>query len=508
MSWSKIIGILCASAIGLGVLFYAGENLRGKAAWEKFKKEWEAKGEVFDYRRIIPQPVPSQDNFAHTPLLKPLLAHQWNAANTEVLKEPDPAKIQRANDLMKFTGETPGLVQWRLGRSVDLAAWQTYFRDHTERPNPKAAGQPAADILFALKKYDAEFQELTAAAKTRPRARFDINYEATFAALLPHLTVLRKASKGFALRAVAHLSHDDSNAALADAQMGLFLTETIQDEPLLISQLVRIAMLEIALQPIWEGLKNNQWNAAQLELLENQLGRIDMLQGYAIAIRGERDLANLMIERMREMPKKQLGQLMGNEGVPMHLIPTGWIYQNQKNINHLHISFTLPVVDPKTRRIHPEFADQMDQHFSKPRRGPYNILANLLMPAVSRVGLRVGSAQTAVDHAQIACRLARNKLNGTPIPPDLAGLNPALPQDPFTGKPYHYRRMGEHHYRLYSVGWNLKNEGGQPAFQNGSDQLNFNQGDWVWQYTPVPLPSENQPKKNPAEPAGPNTPKE
>ena len=64
-------------------MFYAGENLRGKSAWENFKKEWEAKGEVFDYKQVVPKPVPSERNFAHIPLLKPLHEYKWNKDLTE-----------------------------------------------------------------------------------------------------------------------------------------------------------------------------------------------------------------------------------------------------------------------------------------------------------------------------------------------------------------------------------------------------------------------------------------
>ena len=50
-------------------LFYAEENWRGKHAWEKFKREGEAKGEKFDFKDFIPPPVPDAQNFALTPVV-------------------------------------------------------------------------------------------------------------------------------------------------------------------------------------------------------------------------------------------------------------------------------------------------------------------------------------------------------------------------------------------------------------------------------------------------------
>ena len=41
-----LFGLACL--VTLVALFYAEENWRGKHAWEKYKQQWEAKGEHFD----------------------------------------------------------------------------------------------------------------------------------------------------------------------------------------------------------------------------------------------------------------------------------------------------------------------------------------------------------------------------------------------------------------------------------------------------------------------------
>ena len=52
----------------------------------------------------------------------------------------------------------------------------------------------------------------------------------------------------------------DRNAAFADAGMIMFLAQSVAGEPTLISHLVRIAILEQALQVIWQGLTENKWS--------------------------------------------------------------------------------------------------------------------------------------------------------------------------------------------------------------------------------------------------------
>ena len=44
-------------------IFYAEEDWRGKHAWEKCKRELEAKGMVLDWEKFIPPPVPDDQNF-------------------------------------------------------------------------------------------------------------------------------------------------------------------------------------------------------------------------------------------------------------------------------------------------------------------------------------------------------------------------------------------------------------------------------------------------------------
>ena len=87
------------------------------------------------------------------------------------------------------------------------------------------------------------------------------------AILLPHLAALKRCAQALQLRAIAELQNDQQEKALADVKLVLQLTDKIRTEPFLISHLVRIAMLQITLQPVWEGLAEHQWSEAQLVAL-------------------------------------------------------------------------------------------------------------------------------------------------------------------------------------------------------------------------------------------------
>ena len=486
---AKKIGLGLTGLAGLAVLIYAGEPLRGKSAWGNFKKEWEAKGEVFDYKQIVPKPIPSEKNFAHIPLLKPLHEHKWSKDLTESTPI-DQKKFYQAESLLKIEGDSrPDLDGWKTGQPVDLIAWQKFFREEKDWPHPEKAGKPTTDILQALTKFEATMTELTLAAKERPLCRHDIKYEAHFGALLPHLGPLRNFVRSFTLRALAHLANDDPKAALADIRMCFFLTESIRDEPLLISQLVRIACLQIAIQPVWEGLKDGKWNAGQLAEIEKQLADIDSLDGYRISILGERDLANLAIDRMRDDPKL-LGMLTGDNTPYLKVFPNGWLSHNQKRLNEMHVNFSQRIVDIKVRRIRPEIATAFVQELdarTKRKLPIYDMLSAMLLPSIDKVAIKIGLAQTAVDHARIACHLELHKLKHKKHPAKLTDLETPLPHDPYTGKPYVYKPDSKGRYQLYGVGWNQKDDGGKVVLNNNGG-LDLDEGDLVWRFFPVTRP--------------------
>jgi hypothetical protein len=60
-----VLGLLMI-IVGLG---YGLADWSGGSAWARYKREWEAKGEKFDFKDFIPPPVPDDQNFALTPIV-------------------------------------------------------------------------------------------------------------------------------------------------------------------------------------------------------------------------------------------------------------------------------------------------------------------------------------------------------------------------------------------------------------------------------------------------------
>ena len=490
--------LVLASIILLITLFYAVEGLRGMRVWRKTKADLEAKGERFDWKSLAPAPVPDAENFAMTPLLAPLLDYVPNPhakPGEATVKPRDQAAVDRLTNL-KFTGDNPpSQGAWRLGQATDLAAWQAHYRALTNFPTALVAGQPAEDVLLALAQFDPAMNELRTAAR-RPHSQFHVRYEDNFAALLPHLSVLKKFARIAVLQANARLSLGQTAAALDDLRLAFRLADSIAAEPVLISGLVQIAIVELALQPVWEGLARRQWSDAQLTALEKQLNSVDMLAAYARAIRGEQAFAVNTIDFLRDNPRTA-GALIGigepsPNTVAAVLAPSGWLEQNKAFIVNLHQEFSLPIVDLEKRLFRFDiYARARAYEPALNTRHPYRILAGMLFPSVLNTAEKFAFTQSALDLARVACALERHRLKHGAFPETTAALVPEflpkLPHDLMSGTALKYRRAADGKFILYSVGLNETDDGGEVVLgPSKPPRADLKRGDWVWSYDEKP----------------------
>ncbi len=291
----KRLFFACACLITLIALFYAEEDWRGWHAWNQFKHKWEAQGDHFDLASVVPPPVPDEQNFAMTPVA--FTSYGW--ALTREGKAIPPEKrdtnfVQRMRMSLVHDslGPTNCVGDRVRGTFTRLECWQSYYRELAARTNafpvPAQTQSPAADVLLALSKYDAVIEELRVASRL-PGSRFPVNYdsESPWAILLPHLAPLKSCAPVLQLRSVAELQHGQPDKALDEVRLALQLTDKVRTEPFLISHLVRIAMVQLMLQPIWEGLAEHRWSEPQLVALEVELVNLDFPADYRLGLRSE-----------------------------------------------------------------------------------------------------------------------------------------------------------------------------------------------------------------------------
>lgn len=487
-SWRTLRRTLVALAalLTLLALLITEENWRGKRAWDHYRQEWAAKGERFDLASVVPPPVPDEQNFFAAPIVSRVLG----STNAEDQGE---FRIYRG-DSEKWP--TKG-GSWRQATLTDLKPWQQYIRDLAGSTNTfPVAPQPqtpAADVLLALGQFNPALEELRQAGQ-RPEARLPLQYENGFEGvgeLLPYLASLKRCGQLLELRALAGLDHGQSDQALADVKLLLRVTDSLRNQPFLISHLVRMAMMALTLQPIYEGLAQHRWSEPQLAELERELAKLDFLADYQFAMRGERTCAIAAFEAQRITREyRTVEESFGTNKVvtvSFRFMPSAFFYQNELAFARLHEQFILPLVDLTNRVVSPALAQAAAAAVKAQGQtySPYQVQALMVFPAISKAVQKFAFAQSSIDLVRVACALERYRLAQGSYPESLNALVPQfiarLPHDIINGQPLNYRRTAEGAFVLYAVGWNETDDGGVVALSKGKSPL-VDQGDWVWTY--------------------------
>ena len=419
-----------------------------------------------------------------------------------------------------------GLDLWNKAQFTDLKAWQDYYRapvpektmdvqsegearlrealmrrygitsdsQKTSATNefPIAAQpqSPAADVLLALSKYDSAIEELRRASRL-PCSRFPVDYSVgTF----PPYTSLKAVASVLRLRAVAELNNGQIQTALADVRLILYLANSIRGEPGKWSLQNRLEIVEVAIQPLWEGLARRQWSEDQLVSLDNDLSRFDTLRDYNYAVRADLARNLKMLDSMRQgrMTNTVIccDKPMFWPTLVIRLSPSGWYYMNElaaarRSFEALSTSneLALDVLSPDISSRLASFS--MSDH--KPCLVPYSwpVLSFIPTPDERSAPL-CARAQASVDLARVAIALERFRRANGSFPSSLDVLAPdflqKVPHDIVTGEPLHYRQTNDGQFLLYSVGWDVKDNGGEPANSRSYlfSDANTAKGDWVW----------------------------
>lgn len=489
-----VFALLCLAT--LVALFYAVENWRGRRAFAKVKQEAEARGLKLDWDAVVPPLIPDEQNAAAHPFLRPMLdftrtpsGRVWNDPNGYNRIQLFRTDLV-TNALGKKVSEKgwPPRV-WALGatKPTPWTEWQAFYRAGTNYPVPEIPGAPAADVLFALRKFDAEFAQLAEAVQ-RPAARYAIKYDEPNPAgiLLPHLADIKAMIHALRLRSAARLETGDTTGAFEDTMTGLRLAGTLRGDPLLIDFLVHIACVGILEATVAEALSRHQWSDEQLRALQEQFERTDFLSHCLLAMRGEMVGFSIRLIDFLEAHRSEVVSTLDGptpsahaQALAWNLMPAGWFEQTKAAMINAHLHHFLPQLDVEHRRIKPAAKEESDNFAKQLPTGPSGVITRLILPALDSSFIKCARAQATADQAVMACALERFHRENKRYPDSLAQLTPKylakLPLDVITGEPQKYRPTLEGSYVLYSIGSDGKDDGGNSAKVKNGTTL-----DWVW----------------------------
>ena len=529
--WRRVLFAI-ACVVTLIALAYAEENWRGRHTWQKYRRELELKGEKLTLGELLPPPVPDDKNFALAPLLKPILDYTQGTAGVVWHDTNGRARLDRFTAaLPPRDGTNLTLGSLEKGTFADVAAWREHYlrntnssdatasafrsryglevkgNENSDVPAASADAPPAEVVLTALSQLAPEFHKLREAAATRPFCRFPVHYqeEPPAGVLLPHLARLKGMATVLQVRATAELEAGRPSDALDDWKLALRLSDSIRDEPLIISHLVRVAILGNELQTVREGLVRHAWIDSQLAEIEAVLRPVNLLAEYKLGMRGDRAGMVAEIEYMRRHGSwgVDVAQFFGEGATTCERVirfgPSGWAYQNMSTFSRYIQEFTLAAVDEQARRLLPDISDNGTRALQT-QSGPYTLFVKLTQTGWCRVIQRTGRMQTFVDATRVACAMERYRLTNGRLPETLSTLAPQfierIPKDVIDGQPLRWKRNADGGYVVYSIGWNKTDDGGERGWDRTDDAgvqgllkekagpwVDPARGDWVWEMT-------------------------
>jgi hypothetical protein len=466
----------------LMVLLYAEEDWRGAHAWAVTKAKWEAKGESFDYQKFIPPLISDDQNLAALPLF-----------NMEAVQNPDgssvmvPVALQNAMHRGSPV-QLPSVGNWMKGQLPNLAEIHKGVAEIYSAVTKK----PASSSGSSLDQFVAVYQPIISLIGETDRPVFLLkeSYSNSTPVLRPLGAIVAgiTLSQILTMHSILSLEMHDPDGALKDIETNYKILCGIKSDPTLVGGLVALGVAAITDAGIFDGLANHLWSDAQLADIEKTLGSVDFLAGYQFAMRSESAETVATIDYFKHLPASKRSHLIG---VYLPLL-SGWLDLNKCQLIDFHLS-ELAAVDPKAHRVFPNISMDNADHVMRYHETwrallPWNIWFIAAARAEIHIMQKYAEAQVWLDEARIACALERYHLAHGVYPESLEALIPAcidaLPHDIMNGKPYHYKLRPDGTFLLYSVGWNLTDDGGVAIFtdpdHSGHSAQDYEQGDWVW----------------------------
>jgi len=319
--------------------------------------------------------------------------------------------------------------------------------------------------------------DLLHSATALTNSRYPIDLTQGFQALLlPYLAKVKSSVQLLTAEALFDASNGDIEKALADLRAAGAISDSLAEEPLIISQLVRIAgwaIISKRCELIVNGatLSDQQLNALQT-LFQNAEKADAMLRGlvgeragYLAVFMGSRDTMYVFGGDMNSPPALK-DRLRASLYIGL-LKSTGLLRKDR--------SFYLDVMATNIAAAEAPFPERLTlaQQATTAALSPPSrlmIFSRMLLPALGRTMQRDADHTARIRTAQTAIAVERfRRAHNGQLPTDLNELVPTylptLPRDPYDGQPLRFKRRTTG-YVVYSIGRDLRDDGGAEADPN------------------------------------------
>lgn len=313
-------------------------------------------------------------------------------------------------------------------------------------------------------------------ALERPRSRYPVNFKAGAALTVPHLQLARQVARNLGLEARFAAETGDPERAASALLANFRNARTLEEEPMLISYLVRLSLNAIALEATESVLSRTGLTETQLQALQQAFAKAETARHLVRALAGERCLT---LDELNQPSARIFVAFTGSitagspPGNTSQILPIalGKLYEGA-GLKGRDLEFCLDRLEeladtagrpgPAAAAGQQQFKSYLEELDSWPGRlRPFSrqalpVYASILPKELRAVAvLRCGLTAMAIERWRLA--------HAGALPPSLAALVPqylsAIPEDPVAGEPLRFRPRSPG-YVVYSVGEDGVDDGG------------------------------------------------
>lgn len=475
-TWPKawlVLFVVLITAIGL---FYAEENYRHTAAWRAHAARVGLDAHPLNFRDFLPKPVPEDQNFAATPVLKRI---GIKGRSDEVFKK----------ELQTYAAAT-SIADITKGTRADLEGALAFLEKNHGSAGAKQVNV-GLDVLEAMKDVAPMVNELRIASQ-RTHAQFECDGEDPWSLPLPDFVAMRTLAQILSIRISAFLESGQPGEAMQDMVVLHRLMEAMKSNNTLVTAMVRVAVGGIEAGCFWEGWSRHAWRKADYEQFQKYYEALNYVEGIHKAFQGGERAGvhylalNYPASKLAEVfsgghtPAKSLKDALFSRMYELGLLlaPSGWRLAALQRYDIVMVE-ALAAMDPPNRRMDLVASRAVTDRViaSTESRQPLNLLVNVAIPNFSKALTSAARKQTFVHLSTIVCALERFKMEQGAYPKTLNSLIPGylskLPGEVASTGMFHYASEATGRFTLYSIGADGKDDGGTP----GSSDEN---GDWPW----------------------------
>jgi hypothetical protein len=466
--------------VGVPALWLGVEHWRGRGQLAEAIRRIEARGETLDFQGMLPPGVAASSNG-----MAALMAATQRAVGRAGLMPP--AEVMPPAHTMIGPGTAvPGtrMEWWKGGNGTNN--W--------------------ADLRSVLVRNE-EAMDGIHEALAMPWRRPELDLSKGFSRMLiPHLAPMKNAATSLAASALDAARQGDLAGAVEDLKGMRILERDLESEPILISQLVRVAIGAISNSRLWAVLNARDWNESELGELQGALPSEDFTTAMVRSLEGER--AGALYE-MRHASSQQLAEIWSGDamdlalgggpaplsvpetvdeavefagtflerlsrGILINVVAPVWRFGWGDQAAAYYLECMEGMLEAnrlgiRERSFVPVQQFDLAGRLELPGYGRLRVtFSRTMLPALEKASMKAFRAETERSLHETGIALRRFQLRQGRLPEKLEELVPAflaaVPTDRMDGKPLRYRREGEKAFTLWSVGEDLKDDGGDATW--------------------------------------------